>query len=75
MNMKSIKTTALRSEPTEPTSEDTSWRIFGNALMLRSGLRTLKVRKALTLNQLSSIISMMPVTTTTKSSQFHRSFR
>ena len=47
MNIKSMKTTAFKSEFTEPTSEETSWRIFGKALILLRGLSTRKVRRSL----------------------------
>ena len=73
MKMKSMNTTALRREFTEPTKDETSLRIFGKALIERKGLSTLNVRKARTLNQLSCIISKSPVTTTIRSSQFQMS--
>ena len=75
MKMKSIKATALRSESTEPMSDETSFLIFGKALMLRRGRKTRSVLSARTLNQLKFIISSMPVTTTIVSSQFHASFK
>lgn len=73
MKMNIIKTTAFKRELTEPTRDETSCLIFGNALMLLNGRKTRKVRSARTLNQLRCIISMMPVTTTTKSNQFQAS--
>lgn len=75
MKMKSIKATALRSESTEPMSDETSFLIFGKAFMLRRGRKTRSVLRARTLNQLRFIISSMPVTTTIVSSQFHASFK
>ena len=75
MKIKSMKTTALSSEFTEPTSELTSFLIVGKALILLNGLRTLSVLSARTLKKDASVISMIPVTTTTKSSQFQASRR
>ena len=75
MNINSMKTTALSSELTEPTSELTNFLIVGNALILLSGRRTRNVRNARTLNHDTSVISMIPVTTTTKSNQFQASRR
>ena len=71
--MNIMKTTAFRRELTEPTSDETSCLIFGNAFILLSGRKTRKVRSALTLKKLNCIISIIPVITTTVSSQFHAS--
>lgn len=75
MKIKSIKTTAFRSELKEPTRDETSYLILGNALILLRGRSTLRVRKALTLNKLISSSSIIPVKTTIKSSEFHASRR
>ena len=73
MNMKIIKITALKSIEAELAREETRFLILGNAFILRKGRSTLKVRSDFTCSQLNSIISMMPVITTMKSSQFHLS--
>ena len=75
MKMNNIKATALRSESTEPMRDETSFLIFGKALILRRGRKTRSVLRARTLNQLRCIISSIPVTTTTVSSQFQASFK
>ena len=75
MKMNNMKTTALKRELTDPTNEETSCLIFGKALILRRGRSTRKVLNARTLNQLSYIISITPVTTTTVSSQFQASLK
>ena len=74
IKMNSMKMTALSRELTEPTKDDIISLIFGNALILRRGRSTRKVRMAFILI-LSYIISMMPVMTTMKSSQFQASRR
>ena len=75
MKINIMKITTLSKEFTEPTSEETSLRIFGDAFILLSGLNIRKNRRDLTSMLLKCIISIVPVITTIKSSQFHASRR
>jgi hypothetical protein len=74
-NMKHMKRRALKRDGIEWIKLATSFFMLGNTLMLLSGLRTRRARIAFNYRFGKGETSIIPTTTTVKSSQFHGSLK